>query len=266
MAVGFGARNEPAGRGPGPRSGFRGALYPPPAQRAHAARSLPVDESGVAPRGSAAQAPHPHIAGVGNRHHDRDAGRGGAEAGHRAVPVAPGAGGCGAGSGGGVVSSRAGCARDAVFPLRGHARAAQEPAGAGRGLARSAAASPRGTGAGRAAARGFRRSGGRAGLADHGRSSGRSAARALFGRAGFCLPIAVRRLWPAGAGGHAVRRLRDCLAGGGGSGGRRGGLRRHPPGTGASHARSGGAAGVAGEAWRALSLSRGSFPGSGRPA
>ena len=44
---------------------------------------------------------------------------------------------------------------DAVLPLRGHAGAAQEPAGAGGGVARSAAASPRRPGAGRAAARRF---------------------------------------------------------------------------------------------------------------
>ena len=136
----------------------------------------PWMKAALAPRGQAGTAPHPHIVGFGDRHHGHDSGRGGAEAGHRAVPAAPGPGRSGAGSGGGVVSSGGDGVLpgpgDAVFPLRGHARAAQEPAGAGGGLARSAAASPRRTGAGRAAARGFSGSGGGAGAADDGRGCG----------------------------------------------------------------------------------------------
>ena len=53
-----------------------------------------------------------------------------------------------------------------------------------------------------------------------------------------------------------MRRLRDCLARGGGSGRRRGGLRRHRPGTGASHARSGRRGRSGGRSCGARSLAR----------
>ncbi len=60
-----------------------------------------------------------------------------------------------------------------------------------------------------------------------GRSCGFRTAGAVFGRAGVCLPFALRRLRPAGAGGDAVRRARDRLARRGRSGGRCRDLRRY---------------------------------------
>ena len=60
-------------------------------------------------------------------------------------------------------------------------------------------------------------------------------AGALFRRAGLRLPVALRRLRPAGAGGHAVRRLRDRLARPcAETAGRRGGLCRERARTGAA--------------------------------
>src|ERR1022692_2102353 len=90
VALGLGPRTASAGSRIVPRHGFRGTLLTAPSKRLDAARPLPVDGCGLAfqrRQGSPTDTPADRI-GLG--HYDRDPQRGGAEAGHRAVPDSSG--------------------------------------------------------------------------------------------------------------------------------------------------------------------------------
>src|ERR1019366_2379954 len=257
VALGTGARDGAAGGGPGAWSRFRRAVSPPAAQRAHPARSFAVDGPALASRRAARPAAHAGAVRTRSGDHGDYAGREGTAGGHRALRSAAGAGGGGAGSGGPLVPSGGDRPGGALLPLRGDVRAAQESRHAAGSLARSARPSRGGPGARRAAARRRSRNPPRARTAPGGRSGGCRTARAVFGRAGVCLPVVLRRLRTAGAGSHAVRRARHRLARGGRSRGRCRHLRRYA-------ARTCRGDGIAGVAPRPRGRGARTLPGAGK--
>src|ERR1019366_836977 len=253
---------------PGAWPRFRRALSPAAAERAHPARSLAVDGPALA----SCRPPRPQAyAGAARARPGDDgdhSGREGTAGGHRALPFAPGACGGGAGSRGPLVPpggarpavarpavARPAVARSTLLPLRGDAGAAQESRHAAGSLARNAAPSCRRPGARRPAPRRRPRDPPGARTPAGGGSCRFGIAGAVFGRARVCLPVALRRLRPAGPRSHAVRRARHRLARGGGRGGRCRDLRRYAAGT-------GGRAGAIGVASRTAGRGAPAFPGA----
>jgi len=163
-----------------------------------------------------------------------------------------------------VVSSGGDGARDALFPVLGTLSRAKTFAALVEAVARSAAASPRRPGAGRAAgAPRFPLSGGKPGLRIVGEVADEKLPQLYSGALAFVYPSLYEGFGLAGTGGHAVRRLRDCLA-------RRGGSGRRPRSTPTPQewrepcAKRRGAGVEASLRARSLAAPE-SFPGRGRP-
>ncbi len=152
VVVGVGPGNGAARRGPGARPGFCGAVFDAAAQRPHAARSFALDGRALASRCPTGAAADPGALGTGACDDGDHSRREGAEGGHRAFPLGAGSRGGGPGGGGELVSAcpvpiNRRCFTSALLSLCRHPRAAQEPGGADRSMARPATSPSGGFGA-----------------------------------------------------------------------------------------------------------------------